>query len=145
MANFFLFSKLFFYWVFFFFHFPLKLLYDTVTNAQSQPHPLADILGGKERIENLVQVPGLDAFPVVPKAQQALTIFFQALDPDGCRFGSGSLGAQGVNRVLEQIDADLNELVLVPPDGLVFGEFLLDLDLVLPFMAQETQRRSDQF
>src|SRR3970282_1721805 len=67
-------------------------------------------------------------------------------DPDGGGFAvEVFFVAQRVERVLQQVHQHVDELVLVGPNGLVLRQVLLDLDLVLPLVAQEAKRGRDNF
>src|SRR5262245_28168549 len=51
---------------------PSMLPDQTITNAQSQTHPFADVLRRKKRIKNLVKMLRLDAFAIVVNDDDAL-------------------------------------------------------------------------
>ena len=87
----------------------------------------------------------LDAGAVVADGHDAGAIFHAAFDPDGRRVPVEGFFAHRVERILEQVGQDVDELGFVGADGQVFRQFLLDVDFVLPFVAQETQRGGDDF
>src|SRR5439155_1932450 len=62
------------------------LLDNAEADGQAQAHALAHVLGGKERIENFVQVLGGDAAAIIAQGQNTLAVVEMPLDPNGWFF-----------------------------------------------------------
>src|SRR6185503_19327318 len=91
---------------------PVTLLDNSITDAQSQSHSFAYILGGEKRIEELVQILSFDAFAIIANAQRGDALVLTACNPDRRFFAFECfLSIQSIDRVLQQIDHHLNELV----------------------------------
>src|SRR5712671_2110981 len=123
----------------------VTFLNDTVTDAQPKAHALADVFGSVKGIENFVEVLGADAGAIIADDEDALAVLDAAYDGNGCLLVFKFLGLERVHRVLEQVDKDLDEFALVGPNGLMLGKTLFHLNHILPFVAQETQGRSNDF
>src|SRR5262245_19633448 len=100
-------------------HAALILLHDAVADAEAKTHALSDILGGEERVENLVEMLGFDAAAIVADNEAAASILY----PPGDRDRRGFAKVKGpflerVERVLEHVHNDLDELVPIGPDDL---------------------------
>src|SRR4051794_40977348 len=59
------------------------LLHDAVTDTQTQAHALADVLGGKERIENFADGTWVDPLPIIANDEEAFLPLNTAADFNG--------------------------------------------------------------
>src|SRR6185312_13271047 len=103
---------------------PVVLLDDPVADREPQPGPLAQRLGGEERVEDPIADRRIDAAAGVGD-----------LDPDPLAPGIGpgpdrdrAAIAAGVDGVHQQVDYDLVEPRGAAADGGQGGELRLDLD-----------------
>src|ERR1051325_6835184 len=119
------------------------LFHDTVANAETQPHALADIFGRKKRIENLVEVIGGDSFAIVADHNQAFPVLVETPYRNGRRPRRIRCALEGVQGVLQQIYKNLRQLMRVGPDRVILRDVLFDSDSIAPLVAHKAQSGVD--
>ena len=67
----------------------LAILDNAMADGEAKSHALADILGGEERVKDLVQVLPVYAGSVIAENQEGLAPLQAALNPDGRFFAGG--------------------------------------------------------
>jgi hypothetical protein len=111
---------------------------DPVANAEPEASTTADVLGGKEGVENTVQDFGGYSGAVVAEVEPTDRVCLRGPGPDEGGFSGGVFpGADGIGRVLEQVDEDLNQAVAVRADGDAVGDVGFEADFVAHFGGEE--------
>lgn len=111
--------------------------YDVMGNRKPLTGALADFLGGEERVENFRSVFLVDACAVIGNADQDAVIKGCGFDDNLAfgRFASGFLN--GLDRIDNQIEKDLVDLVDIARNMRNFRVKLFDhVGIVFPFIAR---------
>src|SRR5258708_37664159 len=88
--------------------FAVAILNDAIADGEAQAHALADIFGGEERIEYLVQMFGADTHSIVANRERALAILDPARDPNRGLFTFKRFVFESIHRVLEQVNQHMD-------------------------------------